>query len=238
MFKFKLKTIATTLAAAAAFSAAPAHAQGIPVIDIQSILQAILAGLQYATEIENQVTQIEQLGSQVQAITGSRGLGAILNNPLIQNYLPQDTTNILRQVDALGTQGLSATATVLRNARKIYNCENKTGSDQTLCQANLGQAYQSMGFLQDAMNTANGRVGQIQSLMDQISMTDDQKGVNEIQARIEAENALLGHVQSQVNMATGMAIAQQQIQQSRADEARMQQAARTGSLADFVPPSQ
>ena len=51
----------------------------------------------------------------------------------------------------------------------------------------------------------NSKLEQIQSLMTQINATTDQKSVQEIQARIGAENALLAHESSQIQMLQGMA---------------------------------
>jgi len=217
--------------------AGTARAQGIPVIDIRAIFESVLQAQDLVQQIDNQLTQIEQMRTQLTAISGSRGLGAILNNPLIQNYLPPEAATIVNTIDTTGSGGMSATARALRSVHQIYNCENLAGTQQVECQAALDQPYQSMAFMQGAITTSNGRLAQIQSLMDQVNQTTDPKGVAEIQARIDAENALLGHVQSQMTMATGMTIAQDQVARSRADEARMQQAARTGNLADYLPPN-
>src|SRR5687767_6197484 len=83
--------------------AVPAHA-GIPVIDALSFQQAVLEVLNSVQQISNQVTQItnqitainnqikqiQQLRDQFEALTGSRNLGEILNNPLLHNYVPPD----------------------------------------------------------------------------------------------------------------------------------------------------
>ena len=100
----------------------------------------------------------------------------------------------------------------------IYNCLDLNGTARTSCQATLAQPYQQKGLLQDAMRTAAGRLSQIQSLMGQIDATSDQKGVQEIQARIGAENALLAHEMSQVQMLQGMADSEERIARSRERE--------------------
>ena len=57
--------------------------------------------------------------------------------------------------------------------------------------------------------------GADQALMGQINATSDQKAVLEIQARIGAENALLAHEMSQVQMLQGMADSEERIARSR-----------------------
>jgi type IV secretion system protein VirB5 len=72
--------------------------------------------------------------------------------------------------------------------------------------------------------------------MRRVSASTDPKETQELQARLEAENAMLQHEQSQISLAQGMADADERIEQSRAREAQMQQASRTGRLADFINP--
>jgi len=90
-------------------------------------------------------------------------------------------------------------------------------------------------LLQDAMKSAAQRLEQIQSLMSQINATTDQKSVQEIQARIGAENALLAHESSQIQMLQGMADSEERIAQSRERERQYQMLSRTGKVSDFLP---
>ena len=216
------------------FGANAAHA-GIPVIDVAGLVQAVQEVMQSIQQITNQIRQIEQLQSQVEAITGARNLGAILNNPALQNYIPADATNVLGNVQTNGYGGLTATARTLRDAQMTYNCLNLAGGARTQCQSSLAMPYQQKALMQDAMDAARGRIAQIQSLMGQIDATPDQKAVSEIQARITAENAMLQHQMTQISLARGMAEAEARIAESKAREAQMQQASRTGRLEDFLP---
>ena len=216
------------------FGANAAHA-GIPVIDVAGLVQAVQEVMQSIQQITNQIRQIEQLQAQVEAITGARNLGAILNNPALQNYIPADATNVLGNVQTNGYGGLTATARTLRDAQMTYNCLNLAGGARTQCQSSLAMPYQQKALMQDAMDAARGRIAQIQSLMGQIDATPDQKAVSEIQARITAENAMLQHQMTQINLARGMAEAEARIAESKAREAQMQQASRTGRLEDFLP---
>jgi type IV secretion system protein VirB5 len=216
------------------FGANAAHA-GIPVIDVAGLVQAVQEVMQSIQQITNQIRQIEQLQAQVEAITGARNLGAILNNPALQNYIPADATSVLGNVQTNGYGGLTATARTLRDAQMTYNCLNLAGGARTQCQSSLAMPYQQKALMQDAMDAARGRIAQIQGLMGQIDATPDQKAVSEIQARITAENAMLQHQMTQINLARGMAEAEVRIAESKAREAQMQQASRTGRLEDFLP---
>ena len=65
--------------------------------------------------------------------------------------------------------------------------------------------------------------------MGQINATTDQKAVQEIQARIGAENALLAHEMSQIQMLQGMADSEERIARSRDRERQYQMLGRTGT---------
>ena len=233
MNKFS-KLIAAAAVPVATLGAGSAHATGIPVIDIANLIQSIEQVLQSVTSIENQVQQIRQLEGQLRSINGVRSLGQVFNNPLLHNYVPAEAFTVVNAVDTGGYAGLRGTAKALRDASMIYNCLDRTGDDRTSCQASLAQPYQQKGLIQDAMKSAAGRLTQINALMDQINGTLDQKSVQEIQARIGAENALLAHEMTQIQMLQGMADSEERIARSQDRERQYQMLDRTGKVADFL----
>ena len=228
----RLKVAAAVLIA---FGASSARAQGIPVIDVANLVQTILQVLNDVTKISNQVQQITELQNQLNSINGIRNLGQVFNNPMLKNYVPAEAYTYLNAVNTSGYSGLNATAKALRDAGMVYNCMDLTGGARTDCQAALAQPYQQKGLLQDAMKSASGRLSQINALMDQINGTSDQKAIQEIQARIGAENALLAHEVSQVQMLQGMADSEERIARSRERERQYQMLGRTGRIADYLP---
>jgi type IV secretion system protein VirB5 len=218
-----------------ALAGSTARAQGIPVIDVANLMQSVEQVLDDATAIENQVQQIRQLQSQLQSINGLRNLGQVFNNPLLRNYVPSEAYTFVNAVDTGGYSGLRGTAKALRDAGMIYNCMDRAGDARTSCQATLAQPYQQKGLLQDAMTSAAGRLAQINALMDQINGTPDQKSVQEIQARIGAENALLAHEMTQIQMLQGMADSEERITRSQERERQYQMLGRTGKVSDYLP---
>jgi type IV secretion system protein VirB5 len=230
--RFKLTAAACVIASVCC--AGNARAQGIPVIDIANLIQTIQQVLDDITAINNQVQQIRQLENQLNSINGIRNLGNVFNNPMLRNYVPAEAYTYLNAIDTSGYTGLNTTARALRDAGMVYNCLDLTGNARTSCQATLAQPYQHKGLLQDAMRSASGRLSQIQSLMGQINATTDQKAVQEIQARIGAENALLAHEMSQLQMLQGMADSEERIARSRERERQYQMLVRTGKIADYL----
>jgi type IV secretion system protein VirB5 len=215
--------------------AGSAHAGGIPVIDVANLAQTVQQVMNDITKIKNQVDQITKLQDQLKSINGVRNLGEVFNNPALANYVPANAHEFLNDVTSAGYAGLGATGRALRDAGMVYNCADRTGLARTNCEAALAQPYQQKGLLQDAMKTASGRLAQIRSLMGQINATNDQKSVQEIQARIGAENALLAHEMSQVQMLQGMADSEERIARSRDREHQHQMLIRTGKVSDYLP---
>jgi len=212
-----------------------ARAQGIPVIDAANLVQTVQQVVNDITKINNQVQQIVQIQAHLNSINGMRNLGNVFNSPLLHNYLPPQAFTVVNAVHTGGYAGLGGTAKLLRDAGMVYNCADLAGGARTDCQAALAQPYQYKGLLQDAMRSAASRLAQIQSLMDQINATPDQKAVQEIQARIGAENALLAHETSQIQMLQGMADSEERIARSRDRERQYQMLGRTGRIADYLP---
>lgn len=231
--RYKLAAAAFVLAGA--FSPHRVLAQGIAVIDRANLIQTIQQVSNDITSINNQVRQIVQLQDQLRSISGIRNLGDVFNNPLLRNYVPAEAYTLINAVNTSGYSGLIGTAKSLRDLHMVYNCLERSGVDQTRCQDMLAQPYQQKGLLQDAMKSAAGRLTQIQSLMRQINATVDQKAVLEIQARIGAENALLAHEMSQVQMLQGMSDSEERIARSRERERQYQMLARTGKVSDYLP---
>ena len=228
--RFRLAAIAISLASLSTAS----RAQGIPVIDIANLIQTITQVLNDVTKIANQVEQIEALQNQLASINGMRNLGNVFDSAALKNYVPANAYNLVNAVDSSGYGGLTATSKALRDTQMIYNCLDRTGAARTDCQASLAQPYQQKGLLQDAMSAASGRLAQIKSLMTQIDSTGDQKAVLEIQARIGAENALLAHEVSQVQMLVGMADSEERIARSRDRERQYESLTRTGKISDYL----
>lgn len=236
MFCLRRSFVRLVLAmAATALLPRPTVAQGIPVIDTANLAQTIQQVANDITSIQNQVQQITQLQAQLNSLNGMRGLGNIFNNPLLKNYVPPEAYNVVNAVNVSGYSGLSATAKALRDVGMVYNCADRTGDARLACQSTLAQPYQHKGLLQDAMRSAAGRLTQIQALMGQIDVTADQKSVQEIQARIGAENALLAHELSQLQMLQGLADSEERIARSRERERQYEMLSRTGRIADYLP---
>lgn len=233
----QLVCTAALVALTAAIPMSSAFAQGIPVLDTANLVSAIQRLQSSITQINNQYQQIRQLHEQVNAMSRARGLGEVLNNPALHNYIPRDAAQIIQQIERNGYSGLSGAARALRDAEMVYNCLDLSGNERVRCQAALSRPYQGRAFMDTALRSARQRSDQINALMRRAGASQDLKEAAELQARIAAEGALLQHEVSQIQLMRGLAEADQRIDEARAREAQLQQTSRTRRLADFWGPT-
>lgn len=195
------KLIMKLVAVCACVFAAPARA-GIPVFDGAAVAQAVQQVMAWQQQYQQMAEQLIQAKREIDSITGVRGFGDILNNPLLQNVVPQEIGQVYRAINQGGTAGLTSAAQAIRSAAQKYGCEGKTGEALTSCQAILNTNAQTQAYLQQALDAITQRSSQIDGLRAQINTTTDAKGIAELQARIAAENT---QVTNDVNRVTTLA---------------------------------
>lgn len=208
---------------------------GIPVLDIGNLIQSIQEVLNTITQIENQIAQIEQYGKQLESLNGVRGLGSLLRNPAFANYIPSNVPSLVNSVERGGYGGLTSAAKALRDTDMLYNCMDKSGDARTACQSSLAKPYQTKAVLQQAMQTAGSRLTQVSGLIDRINATTDQKSIQELQARLAGENAMLAHEVSQIQLMAGMAENEERVTSAKRREAAADNLSRNARLGTLLP---
>jgi len=193
---------------------------GIPVIDVASLTQAIQQvvawGQQYG-QMTDQYTQMlqqyQQLVREYNAVTGTRNLGDILNNPALQQAVPGGTQlmTAYSSINANGIAGLSNSARALRNATAIYDCADRVGEALRLCQASLVTNAQNTTNYQSALDMISQRTAQIQSLQGSINTTSDPKAIAELQARIGSETAQITNDANRIALMRALAESQDRL---------------------------
>jgi type IV secretion system protein VirB5 len=166
----------------------PAHAQGMPVFDGANLSQAINQVTAWKKQYEQMNRQYTQLQQQHLASTGVRGLGAIVNNPALGAIVPYEAAQQFNAIASLGSSSLTSPAQAIRNATRLYDCQDRTGSDRTSCQAFLNVTAQAQAYQQKSMALLQQRMIQIQQLQSRINTTADPKSIAELQARLQVES--------------------------------------------------
>ena len=214
-----MKKLFTSLAFLFALLGGNAAHAGIPVLDVANLAQAVQQVLSWKQQYDQMVQQYQQMQSQYNSLTGSRNLGDILNNPLLQGVVPADVATVFNGLNQGGYSGLTSAAQGIRNAAMKYNCENMTGDTQIACQAALNTNAQAQAYQQSALQLITQRVSQIQSLQSQINTTQDPKAIAELQARITAENTQVSNDANRIAVMQALA----QSQRLAADQALREQ---------------
>lgn len=179
------------------FLASCAHAQWTVNVnsDIPASINQAQTMAQWAKQYEQMVQSITHLKSQVDAMTGPRGLGQILNNPALRAYLPDQWASIYDQVKYRNLQGLSG------KAAAIYSAEgfDPNATDGRRRQLDVLAANKAMTM--QAYDATLGRVNNINELMRQANATGDVKAAADLQNRMAAENAMIQAEQNRLNLA-------------------------------------
>lgn len=212
------------LVAALAITMAGAASAQIPVTDgasiANSIQQQIETMAKWKMQYDQMVSQIDQMKQQYQSLTGSRGLGNILNNPALRDYLPSDWQGVYDSVKTGGYAGLSGRASTIYEKSKVFDsCAHiSVGDEKRLCEARAVKAAQDQAFALDAYDKAKSRLSQIDSLMSKINDTSDPKAIAELQGRIAAEQAMIQNEQTKLQLYAMVAQAEDKIQQQQQQE--------------------
>ncbi|MFP1132972.1 P-type DNA transfer protein VirB5 [Asticcacaulis sp. W401b] len=226
-------------ATAAAFlvTAVTANA-AMPVVDVSNLAQAVKqvqAWKQQFDQMNQQITQLQQTylkaKGQLDALTGARGIGEILNNPLVRQVAPDEVVSAYNMLDVRGAEGLTDVARTLRADATVYDCGDQIGDRKRQCEAGLAIGYQDIAYQQQTLDRLQNRSTQIEALRSQINLTQDPKAIAELQARIAVEQA---HVQNDANRiaaVNALSQSQQQVQQQRQRERTMKRYAKDAPSA-------
>jgi type IV secretion system protein VirB5 len=146
-----------------------------------------------------------------------------VNNPATRNYLPAQWGQSLNLISSPGTFGsLSGSITALRNASKLVDVTATTLPPGSL----LGQAYTAAqdqaainrGMSEASYAAASDRMANIQTLLDKVNDAPDEKDILDLQARIQAEQAMVQNESNKIASVMQLQQAQRDIQAQRARE--------------------
>lgn len=198
--------------AAVLAAASPAFA-GIPVsvmLDAPAIINQAQTMTQWAAQYRQMIDQINGLQRQYNAITGARGLGQIMNNPALRNYLPEDWASVYDQVRTGGLPSISSRASSIYSAEGfISGAVGGRKRQQDVMVANKAMTM-------EAYQQTEKRLQNINDLMAQANAQNDTKGAADLANRMAAENAMIQNEQTRLNLLMRLQAAEKQL----ADEQR------------------
>jgi type IV secretion system protein VirB5 len=160
----------------------------IPTTDIAHIATSVANQLetlaQWNTQYQQMKTTIEQYKKQYDAITGPRGMAALLNSPLVNSALPPNWQSVLASV--------KKSAYYLTERRKYPTLTNAPKANAMFDLIASQNATMSTFYDQ-----ANARIEQIKSLMVEIDSAGDPAAKMDLTNRLVSEQ---GQVQAHQNL--------------------------------------
>lgn len=191
---------------------APLHARaGIPVIDITAVanlMQQVSYWQQQISAMQKQYDQLQaanaQLGQTYSAMTGTRGMGQLLStSDLSRNYLPSNYKELMSTLNGSSGSysGLANQVQSIMKANSILSSTQMGALSPELRQVvEQGRQASAMlnGTTQTAYQNTSQRFSALQQLIDAIGRTNDPKAIQELQARIQAEQNMLTNEQTKL----------------------------------------
>ncbi|WP_267347023.1 type IV secretion system protein [Sphingomonas sp. GM_Shp_2] len=177
--------------------AAPASAQGIPVFDTTTYLQALQTARQTLTIVDQGRQQIQTASSQLQSLrklTDTSEIASALNLPQVRNILPISKSDLSAiasgDIAKLGTIGTIASNIQSRYAMRPTGSDADTAYAQAL-KDSTGSAATTAALGQNTLAVAQTRTEGLDLLRQRLAQARDPKDVMDLQARIGVEQAQL-----------------------------------------------
>lgn len=208
------RTVCAAIVLSAVASHIPAHAGGIPVIDVASIANQITQITHMVNQLQEMRSQLDQARQQYKAITGTRGMQNLLAGQA-RGYLPAEWNEAMTLLKSAAKPSYSALADAVKKIKEAQGVLNQKEVDRLspqmkalLDQArNASASQQALG--QASYKTASERVNLLQQLVTSIGSATDQKAIEDLQARIQAEQSMLQNEQIKLQTVAQLSQAQE-----------------------------
>ena len=185
--------------ALAAF-ASPAAAQGIPVFDSSSYLQALATVQHTATMIQQGEQQIQTATNtlaSLQKLTNVNSIAPTLLQSQVRNILPNTTIDAstlldgdLTKIGSLGSLASNIQSRYALSSSSSFSSDADAAYNQALKDA-TGSAAATAALGENTLSLSQTRMQGLDQLREQLSSAKDPKDVMDLQARIAVEQAQL-----------------------------------------------
>lgn len=182
------------------------------VIDVGAIAQLIQEVQQMEQVLQTAQNELNQAKQEYQSITGVRGMQNLLSG-INRNYLPttwaQLPVGLASPINTqVGSNAVLTPAQVAALSPAEQQQLNAARANAALLQVATQQAY----------STTSSRFASVQTLINAIPTATDQKGILDLQARIQAEQGMLQTDSTKLNLLYQAAQAQELARRQTAAE--------------------
>ncbi|BBE10244.1 Conjugal transfer protein [Mycoavidus cysteinexigens] len=185
-----------------------ARANGMPVIDVVAAAHAIEQISRMAEQIKATHDQLQQARQQYEAITGQRGLGSLFYRADLGRTLPPNWRTVYDAAQN-GNYGISGSIQEILKQEQTHSSIQTAQRDLELRRRQIAATDKAIGL--KAYEGAQQRLDQIEALMKKISATEDPKALDELQARINIEQAAIQNETVKLAMISQLQKAEQQL---------------------------
>lgn len=228
-----MKTNRAALVIAAALACTPSiRAQGIPVYDNASVLQQIQQVISWGKQLEEMKNHLTQMKATYDSLNGLRDIGGLMNNQLLNQYLPKDYQAALADLKsgkAGAFNGISGSLNDIIAANQYWTCKNQSAkpAEQAACtkqwqELAVQRKVGDLGYQQAATNIDN-----LQQFITGIKTAPDAKTMQDLAARIQVEQVRMQNEQIKLQTVEMMRQADERLRQ-QASMDNFQGAMKTG----------
>jgi type IV secretion system protein VirB5 len=208
------------------------------VVDAPAIVQLIQEVEDLEEVISTARNQLQQAKQALQTMTGDRGMEMLLSGT-VRNYLPSGWPEVASAAQGGGSGGALA-ADIANNvsANSVLSPQRLatlSPASQQLIQSarQWGAARQSIAH--QALANSSNRFSSLQTLIATISSAADQKGILDLQARINAELGMLQNEQTKLQVLNQSLLAQESTLKQQAREMAIEAHGRFDTRFQPVP---
>jgi type IV secretion system protein VirB5 len=208
----------------------------IPVVDFASIAQLVQQRQTMAQQLTTLQNHLAQAREAYAAITGPRGMENLLADT-VRNYLPPDWQGMVSMLQSTSAQYRALSESLQQIIRReSYLTPAALAALTPVARAEVEEARQSIAATQliaeQALAESSARFASLQQLIDAIPRATDEKGVLDLQARIQVEQGMLANEHTKLSLALQAA---QAADQARVQRNRERAVEGLGSLRTLPP---
>jgi type IV secretion system protein VirB5 len=207
------------------------------VVDVPATIQLVQEVITATEQLETLKSELQQAEQTLQSMSGGRGMQALLAGQN-RNYLPANWSQLTTLSLAGGGDygGLSSTVQSLISRNAVLSPQRVAtlaAVDQQQIATTRQWVATNQAVSQSALVNASQRFATLQGLIDAIPIATDQKGILDLQARINAELGMLQNEQTKLQV---LSQAMQAQEAAGRQQQREQVVAAHGHFADRFQP--